>query len=84
MSEATHDHNFAPDFAWSLAAGVVVAAVVALLYTLVVTWGGFPLDGATADGTTVPLGAHMKELIGLGLAGALAVLVARGINMQTS
>jgi len=79
-----HEHNFAPDFAWALAGGAVVVIVTALLYTLVVTWGGFPLGAAMADGTTVPLAAHMKEMVGLGLGGALVVLVARGINMQTS
>ena len=81
-SDREHEHNFAPDFAWALAGGAVVLLVTVVLYTLVVTWGGFQLDGALSGGEAVPLSAHTRELTGLALGGALVVLVARGINMQ--
>jgi hypothetical protein len=82
-TDRDHDHNFAPDFAWSVAGGAVVVALTALLYALVVTWGGFQLDATHAGAEAVPFSAHLKEITGLALGGALVVLVIRGIRMQT-
>lgn len=77
------DHNFAPDFAWALVGGLVVLGVSALLYALIVTWGGLRLDLALPVGQAAPLSAYSRELAGFFLGGALAVLVARGIGLQT-
>ena len=77
------DHNFAPDFAWAMVSGFVVLGVSALLYALIVTWGGLRLDLALPVGEAAPLSAYSRELAGFFLAGALVVLVARGIGLQT-
>jgi hypothetical protein len=77
------DHNFAPDFAWALVGGFVVLGVSALLYALIVTWGGLRLDISLPLGTAAPLAAYSRELAGLFLGGALVVLVVRGIGLQT-
>jgi hypothetical protein len=77
------DHNFAPDFAWALVGGLVVLGVSALLYALIVAWGGLRLDLALPVGEAAPLSAYSRELAGFFLGGALVVLVARGIGLQT-
>jgi hypothetical protein len=77
------DHNFAPDFAWALVGGLVVLGMSALLYALVVTWGGFRVDLALPIGQTAPLSAFPRELAALFLSGALVVLVARSLNART-
>ncbi len=74
------DHNFAPDFAWALVGGLVVLGVAALLYALVVTWGGFRVDLALPVGQTAPLSSVPRELAALFLGGALFVLVARSLT----
>ena len=76
------DHNFAPDFAWALVGGLVVLGVSALLYAVIVTWGGLRLDLALPVGQAAPLSAYPRELAGFFLAGAIVVLVARGIGLQ--
>ena len=77
------DHNFAPDFAWALVGGLVVLGVSALLYAVIVTWGGFRLDLALPIGQAVPLSAYPRELAALFLGGALVVLVARSLTART-
>jgi hypothetical protein len=77
------DHNFAPDFAWALLGGLVVLGVSALLYALMVTWGGLHLSLALPGGVAVPLSAFPRELAGLFLGGALFVLVARSLSART-
>jgi hypothetical protein len=77
------DHNFAPDFAWAVVGGLVVLGVSALLYALIVTWGGLRLDLALPVGEAAPLSAYSTELVGLALGGALVVLVARSLNART-
>jgi hypothetical protein len=77
------DHNFAPDFAWALVGGLVALGVSALLYALIVTWGGLHLDVALPVGPAAPLSAYSRELAGFFLGGALVVLVARGIGVRT-
>jgi hypothetical protein len=77
------DHNFAPDFAWALVGGLVVLGVSALLYALIVTWGGLRLDLALPVGEAVPLSAYSRELAGFFLGGALVVLVARSLTART-
>jgi hypothetical protein len=81
--DSQQEHSFAPDFAWALVGGAVVLVLSVLLYTLVVTWGGVRLDAAMPGGEAAPLSAHSRELAGLFLGGALVVLVARGIGLQT-
>jgi hypothetical protein len=78
------DYNFAPDFAWALVGGLVVLGVSALLYTVMVTWGGFRLDLALPVGQTAPLSAFPRELTGIFLGGALVVLVARSLSARTA
>jgi hypothetical protein len=77
------DHNFAPDFAWALVGGLVVLGVSALLYAVIVTWGGLRLDLALPLGEPVPLSAYPRELAGFFLGGALVVLVARSLTART-
>ena len=77
------DHNFAPDFAWALVGGLVVLAVSALLYAVIVTWGGFRLDLALPVGAAAPLSSYSRELAGVFLSGALVVLVARSLTTRT-
>ena len=77
------DHNFAPDFAWALVGGLIVLAVSALLYAMIVTWGGFRLDLALPVGAAAPLSSYPRELAGLFLSGALVVLVARSLTTRT-
>ena len=77
------DHNFAPDFAWALVGGLVVLGMSALLYAVIVTWGGFRLDLALPVGQTAPLSAFPRELAAMFLGGALVVLVARSLNART-
>ena len=77
------DHNFAPDFAWALVGGLVVLGATALLYALVVTWGGLRLDLALPVGQAAPLSAFPRELAALFLGGAVAVLVARSLTART-
>ena len=77
------DHNFAPDFAWALVGGLVVLGVSALLYAVIVTWGGFRLDLWVPVGETTPLSAFPRELAALFLSGALVVLVTRSLNART-
>ena len=77
------DHNFAPDFAWALVGGLVVLGVCALLYAVVVTWGGFRPDLALPVGQVPPLSAFPRELAALFLGGALVVLVARSLSART-
>ena len=76
------DYNFAPDFAWALAGGVVVLGVCALLYSVIVTWGGMHLDLALPVGAAAPLSSYPRELAGLFLGGALVVLVARSLTAR--
>jgi hypothetical protein len=77
------DYNFGPDFAWALVGGLVVLAVSALLYAVIVTWGGFRLDLALPAGAAAPLSAYPRELAGFFLGGALVVLVARSLTART-
>jgi hypothetical protein len=77
------DHNFAPDFAWAVLGGLVVLGVSALLYALMVTWGGLHFDLALPVGEAMPLSAYPRELAGLFLGGLLVVLVARSLNART-
>jgi len=77
------DHNFAPDFAWAVLGGLVVLGVSALLYALLVTWGGLHFNLALPVGVAVPLSAYPRELAGLFLGGLLVVLVARSLNART-
>ena len=77
------DHSFAPDFAWALVGGLVVLGVSALLYTLVVTWGGFRVDLALPVGQAASLSAFPRELAALFLGGALVILVARSLTART-
>ena len=77
------DHTFAPDFAWALVGGLVVLGVSALLYAMVVTWGGFRLDLALPVGQTAPLSAFPRELAALFLSGTLVVLIVRSLNART-
>ena len=77
------DHNFAPDFAWAIVGGLVVMGVSALLYTLIVTWGGLHLNLALPLGEAAPLSAYPRELAGFFLGGALVVLVARSFTART-
>jgi hypothetical protein len=76
------DHDFTPDFAWALAGGVVVLGVCALLYSVIVTWGGMHLDLALPVGAAAPLSSYPRELAGLFLGGALVVLVARSLTAR--
>ena len=78
------DHNFAPDFAWALIGGLVVLGVAALLYAVVVTWGGYRLDLSLPVGPSAPLSVFSKELAGIFLSGALVVLVVRSLKARTS
>jgi hypothetical protein len=78
------DYNFAPDFAWALVGGLVVLGVSALLYAVVVTWGGFRLDLALPVGQSAPLSAFPRELAGIFMSGALVVLVARSLSARTA
>lgn len=77
------DHNFAPDFAWAIVGGLVVLALSALLYTLIVTWGGLRLDLALPGGAAAPLSAFPRELAALFMGGALVVLIARTLTART-
>ena len=77
------DYNFGPDFAWAFVGGLVVLAASALLYAVIVTWGGFRLDLALPAGAAAPLSAYPRELAGLFLGGALVVLVARSLTART-
>lgn len=77
------DHNFAPDFAWAIVGGLVVLGVCALLYAMIVTWGGLHLDLALPLGEAVPLAAYSRELAGFFLGGALVVLVVRSLSART-
>ena len=77
------DHNFAPDFAWALVGGLVVLGVSALLYAVIVTWGGFRLDPALPIGPATPLSAYSRELAGVFMGGALVVLVTRSLSTRT-
>ena len=77
------DHNFAPDFAWALLGGFVVLGVSALLYAVIVAWGGFHLDLALPVGAAAPLFSYPRELAGVFLSGALIVLVARSLTVRT-
>ena len=78
------DHNFSPDFAWALVGGIVALGVCALLYAVVVTWGGFRLDLALPAGQSAPLSAFPRELAGIFMSGALIVLVARSLSARTA
>jgi hypothetical protein len=77
------DHNFAPDFAWALVGGLVAMGVSALLYAVIVTWGGLRLDLALPAGVAAPLSAFPRELAGIFLGGALVVLIARSLSART-
>ena len=77
------EYDFTPDFAWALAGGVVVLGVCALLYSVIVTWGGMHLDLALPVGATAPLSTYPRELAGFFLGGALVVLVARSLTART-
>ena len=77
------DYNFAPDFAWALLSGLIVLGVSALLYAVIVTWGGFRLDLALPVGSAAPLSSYPRELAGVFLSGALVVLVARSLTART-
>lgn len=77
------DHNFAPDFAWALVGGLVVLGVSALLYTVIVTWGGLRFDLAQPVGIATPLSAYPRELAAFFLGGSLVVLVARSLTART-
>ena len=77
------DYNFAPDFAWAFVGGLVVLGVSALLYAVIVTWGGFRLDPALPIGPATPLTAYPRELAGVFMGGALVVLVARSLSTRT-
>ena len=77
------DHNFAPDFAWAFIGGLVVLSVTALLYAVLVMWGGLRLDLAVPVGSAAPLSAFPRELAALFLGGALVVLVARSLTART-
>jgi amino acid transporter len=77
------DFNFLPEFAWALVGGLVVLGVCALLYSLIVTWGGLRLDAALPTGPAAPLSAYARELAALFVAGALVVLVVRSLSART-
>ena len=77
------DHNFAPDFSWAIVGGLVVLGVSALLYAVIVTWGGFRLDVTVPMGAAAPLSSYPRELAGIFLSGALVVLVARSLTART-
>ena len=77
------DHNFAPDFAWARIGGFVVLGISALLYAVIVTWGGLHLDLSLPLGEAVPLSAYSRELAGFFLGGALVVLVGRSLTART-
>jgi len=77
------DHNFAPDFTWAFVGGLVVLGASALLYALIVTWGGFRLDLPLPVDASAPLSAFPRELAGIFLGGALVVLVARSLTART-
>jgi hypothetical protein len=57
--------------------------VSALLYIVIVTWGGLRLDLALPAQPAVPLSAVTRELAGVFLGGALVVLVARSLTART-
>lgn len=82
-THASPDHNFVPDFAWALAGGLVVLGVSALLYTVIVGWGGLHLDPTLPAGVAAPLPAFPRELAGFFLSGALVVLVTRSLRTRT-
>lgn len=77
------DYNFAPDFTWALVGGLVLLGVSALLYAVIVTWGGFRLDLSLPLGEAVPLSTYPRELAAFFLGGALVVLVARSLTART-
>jgi hypothetical protein len=77
------DYDFAPDFTWSFVGGLVALGVAALLYALIVTWGGFRLDLTLPVGVTAPLSAFPRELAGIFLGGALVILVVRSLTART-
>ena len=55
----------------------------ALLYAVMVTWGGTRPDLALPVGAAAPLSAYARELAGFFLGGALVVLVARSLTART-
>lgn len=77
------EHSFTPDVVWSLVGGIVVLAVCLVLYTLIVTWGGWQVGVAMPGGGAAPISRYFRELAGLSLAGFLVVFVARGIGLRT-
>jgi hypothetical protein len=77
------DHNFAPDFAWALIGGFVVLGISALLYAVIVTWGGLHLHLSLPLEEAAPLSAYSRELAGFFLGGALVVLVGRSLTART-
>ena len=76
------DHNFVPDFAIAAVGGLVALGVCALLYAVIVTWGGFRLDLTGPAGVAAPLSAFPRELAAIFLSGALVVLVARSLSAR--
>jgi len=77
------EHSFTPDLAWALIGGAAVLAMCLVLYTLTVTWGGWPVGTAMPGGEAAPISRYFHELAGLFLAGFLVVFVARGIGLRT-
>ena len=77
------EFNFLPELAWALVGGLVVLGVCALLYSLIVTWGGMRLEAVQPTGPAAPLSAYARELAAFFGAGALAVLVVRSLNART-
>jgi hypothetical protein len=77
------DYNLAPDFAWAVVGGFVVLGLSALLYALIVTWGGMHLEITLPVGAPAPLSAFPRELAALVLGGALVVLIARSLTART-
>jgi hypothetical protein len=83
VTDGQADHSFAPDFARAIVGGFVVLALSALVYTLIVTWGGLRLDLALPVGAAAPLSAFPRELAALFMSGALVVLIARTLTART-
>lgn len=77
------DHNFAPDFAWACIGGLVVLGLTALLYAVLVMWGGLHFDPTVPAGSAAPLSTFPRELAALFLSGALVVLIARSLTART-
>jgi hypothetical protein len=77
------DYSFVPDFSWALVGGTAALVICVLLYTLVVTWGGWRGAGVTPGGDVAPISLYFRELAALFLSAFLLVAVTRGVGLRT-